>query len=237
MDELSEAFVVDTTRTTAKTETAVAPVEPKAPAMQPSVIQAPSASGNYVPTIWNNKEMMNAAYQSANLLSKTDMIPAAYRGKPGNCFIAIDMAARMNVSPLLVMGMLNIVQGNAGWNGQGCIALINNCGRFTPIKFEEELKPDGYFSCIAYATDKASGEVLRSTKVDRTLAQACGWLDKNGSYWKKMPQQMARYRAAAFFARAYCPDALMGLYTDDELRDISGNYNDGTNKVKLEMGA
>ena len=218
-------------------ETAVAPAEPKAPAMQPSVIQAPSASGNYVPTIWNNKEMMNAAYQSANLLSKTDMIPAAYRGKPGNCFIAIDMAARMNVSPLLVMGMLNIVQGNAGWNGQGCIALINNCGRFTPIKFEEELKPDGYFSCIAYATDKASGEVLRSTKVDRTLAQACGWLDKNGSYWKKMPQQMARYRAAAFFARAYCPDALMGLYTDDELRDISGNYSDGTNKVKLEMGA
>lgn len=218
-------------------ETAVAPAEPKAPAMQPSVIQAPSASGNYVPTIWNNKEMMNAAYQSANLLSKTDMIPAAYRGKPGNCFIAIDMAARMNVSPLLVMGMLNIVQGNAGWNGQGCIALINNCGRFTPIKFEEELKPDGYFSCVAYATDKASGEVLRSTKVDRTLAQACGWLDKNGSYWKKMPQQMARYRAAAFFARAYCPDALMGLYTDDELRDISGNYSDGTNKVKLEMGA
>lgn len=218
-------------------ETAVAPAEPKAPAMQPSVIQAPSASGNYVPTIWNNKEMMNAAYQSANLLSKTDMIPAAYRGKPGNCFIAIDMATRMNVSPLLVMGMLNIVQGNAGWNGQGCIALINNCGRFTPIKFEEELKPDGYFSCIAYATDKASGEVLRSTKVDRTLAQACGWLDKNGSYWKKMPQQMARYRAAAFFARAYCPDALMGLYTDDELRDISGNYSDGTNKVKLEMGA
>lgn len=218
-------------------ETAVAPAEPKEPAMQPSVIQAPSASGNYVPTIWNNKEMMNAAYQSANLLSKTDMIPAAYRGKPGNCFIAIDMAARMNVSPLLVMGMLNIVQGNAGWNGQGCIALINNCGRFTPIKFEEELKPDGYFSCIAYATDKASGEVLRSTKVDRTLAQACGWLDKNGSYWKKMPQQMARYRAAAFFARAYCPDALMGLYTDDELRDISGNYSDGTNKVKLEMGA
>lgn len=218
-------------------ETAVAPAEPKAPTMQPSVIQAPSASGNYVPTIWNNKEMMNAAYQAANLLSKTDMIPAAYRGKPGNCFIAIDMAARMNVSPLLVMGMLNIVQGNAGWNGQGCIALINNCGRFTPINFEEELKPDGYFSCIAYATDKASGEVLRSTKVDRTLAQACGWLDKNGSYWKKMPQQMARYRAAAFFARAYCPDALMGLYTDDELRDISGNYSDGTNKVKLEMGA
>lgn len=216
-------------------ETAIATVKAEAPALpQETVIQAPMATGNYVPTIWNNAEMMGAAWKAASVLAKTDMIPMAYRGKPGNCFIAIDMATRMNVSPLLVMGMLNIVQGNAGWNGQGCIALINNCGRFTPINFEEESRPDGYFSCIAYATDKASGEVLKGTKVDRDLAQSCGWLDKNGSYWKKMPQQMARYRAAAFFARAYCPDALMGLYTDDELRDISGNYSNGE-KVKFVM--
>lgn len=203
----------------------------------PSVFQPPVASANYVPTIWNNTEMMKAAYKAAQVLANTDMIPMAYRGKPGNCFIAIDMASRMNVSPLLVMGMLNIVQGNAGWNGQGCIALINNCGRFTPIEFEEETRPDGYFSCIAYATEKASGKVLKSTKVDRTLADECGWLNKNGSYWKKMPQQMARYRAAAFFARTYCPDALMGLYTDDELRDIAGKYDVPTEEkviIKLD---
>ena len=218
MDEVTTAM-----STTEAEETRLAvKEEPK-----PSVFQPPVAAQNYAPTIWNNKEMMNAAYQAANVLSKTDMIPASYRGKPGNCFVAIDMAQRMNVSPLLVMGMLNIVQGNAGWNGQGCIALINNCGRFTPLKFEEETKPDGYFSCVAYATDLKSGEVLKSTKVDRDLAKKCGWLDKTNSYWLKMPMQMARYRSAAFFARTYCPEALMGLYTDDELRDINGNYNDG----------
>jgi hypothetical protein len=45
---------------------------------------------------------------------------------------------------------------------------------------------------------------------------------------------MARYRSAAFFARTYCPEALMGLYTDDELRDINGNYNDGS-KVTVSV--
>ena len=34
--------------------------------------------------------------------------------------------------------------------------------------------------------------------------------------------QMARYRAAAFFARTYCPEALFGLYTDSEQKDIHG---------------
>jgi len=220
-----------------KKESAV--VSAKAEEFKPSPVQAPVAQNNYEPTIWNNKEMMNSAYQAANVLSRSDMIPESYRGKPGNCFIAIDMATRMNVSPLLVMGMLNIIQGNAGWNGQGCIALVNNCGRFTPLKFEEEQRPDGYFSCVAYATDIKSGEVLKSTKVDRELAKECGWLDKRGSYWLKMPMQMARYRSAAFFARTYCPEALMGLYTADELRDISGNYSNDKDKVtiSLEKGA
>ena len=95
------------------------------------------------------------------------------------------------------------------------------------------MRPDGYFSCVAYATDIKSGEVLEGTKVDRDLAKKCGWLDKANSYWLKMPMQMARYRSAAFFARTYCPEALMGLYTDDELRDINGNY--GGEKVTVSM--
>ena len=91
---------MDEVTTVVTEETAVAvKEEPK-----PSVFQPPVAAQNYEPTIWNNKEMMNAVYQAANVLSKTDMIPASYRGKPGNCFVAIDMAQRMGVSPLLVMG-------------------------------------------------------------------------------------------------------------------------------------
>ena len=49
-----------------------------------------------------------------------------------------------------------------------------------------------------------------------------GWLDKSGSKWKTMPEQMFTYRAASFFARKYCPDVLMGLQTVEEVRDVSG---------------
>jgi hypothetical protein len=35
-----------------------------------------------------------------------------------------------------------------------------------------------------------------------------------------MPEQMLRYRAAAFFARIYAPDITLGMQTSEEMRDI-----------------
>ena len=47
-----------------------------------------------------------------------------------------------------------------------------------------------------------------------------GWYQKNGSKWQTMPDQMLRYRAAAFFGRIYAPEILMGIYSADEVRDF-----------------
>lgn len=173
--------------------------------------------------MWADNNSFRSAMQMAKVLSTAPMIPQNYRNEPGNCLIALDMAQRMNMPPMMIMQNLYIVNGNPGWSGQACIALINNCGRFSPVKFIEKQDGDD-FSCQAYATELATGETVYGTTVDKKMAKDCGWLDKSGSYWKKMPMQMARYRSAAFFARTYCPESLMGLYTDDELRDIHG-YN------------
>ena len=169
--------------------------------------------------MWAGGQSFADAMRMAKVLSTAPMVPQSYRNQPGNCLIAIDMAMRMNVSPMMVMQQLYIVQGNPGWSGQACIALVNNSGRFTPLKFKESQDGDD-FSCTAYATEIATGETLYGTTVDKKMAEDMGWLSKNGSYWKKMPMQMARYRAAAYFARTYCPQALMGCYTQDELYDI-----------------
>lgn len=171
--------------------------------------------------MWAGGQSFADAMRMAKVLSTAPMVPQNYRNEPGNCLIAIDMAQRMNMPPMMIMQNLFIVNGNPGWSGQACIALINACGRFTPIKFKESQEGED-FSCAAYATEIETGEVVYGTTVDRKMAKDMGWLDKNGSYWKKMPTQMARYRAAAYFARTYCPQALMGLYTSDELYDING---------------
>ena len=52
------------------------------------------------------------------------------------------------------------------------------------------------------------------------MAKKEGWFDKPGSKWKTMPNQMLRYRAAAFWQRVYCPEISMGLMTSEEAEDI-----------------
>jgi len=52
------------------------------------------------------------------------------------------------------------------------------------------------------------------------MAEAEGWTKKGGSKWRTMPELMARYRAAAFWARLYVPEMLMGYMTQEEVEDI-----------------
>ena len=49
------------------------------------------------------------------------------------------------------------------------------------------------------------------------MAKSEGWL--SNPKWKSMPEQMLAYRAAAFFARVYCPEVLMGVSAEGEIED------------------
>ena len=60
-----------------------------------------------------------------------------------------------------------------------------------------------------------------------TMANAEGWVNKNGSKWKTMPEVMIQYRAASFFGRMNCPDMIMGIYSQEEALDMSEIPADG----------
>ena len=174
--------------------------------------------------IWNNQELYKIAINQAKVLASSDLVPEqTYRGKAANCLIALDMAYRMNMSPLNVMQNLFIVKGKPGWSGQYCIAAINACGRFSPLEFvrlvDDKGKLTGYY---AKATNIQTGMICEGAPVTWDMVKAEGWLDKSGSKWKTMPDQMFRYRCAAFFARTFCPEVLNGLQTVEELRDVRG---------------
>jgi hypothetical protein len=170
-------------------------------------------------TMWNDDKALARSWKAANMLSKTALVPDNYRGQPENCLIALDVANRVNISPLMVMQNLTIVQGKPAWNGQSSIALVNGCGRFSPLKFIYSGEGEN-FGCVAQAQRLADGEVCESERITLAMARDEGWSTKKGSKWLTMPKQMMMYRAGAFFARTYCPDVMLGIYTTDELTDI-----------------
>jgi hypothetical protein len=162
-----------------------------------------------------------------------------------NCIIALNMATRMGADPLMVMQNLYVVEGRPSWSSQFIISAINSCGRFSPLRFdlsepgeEQEVEFETYRwenrqkvtytaktkirprTCRAWAIEKATGERLDGPEVSMQMALEEGWLQKNGSKWRTMPEVMLRYRCAAFFGKLYAPELLMGMTTVEEAHDI-----------------
>ena len=169
-------------------------------------------------SVWENKDAFNQILRAADMLSKTSIIPQSYQGKPQDCFVAIEMANRMGVSPMVVMQNMYVVKGKPSWAGQACTMLINRCGKFKDVKHiytGEKGKPNR--GCYVTATRISDGSQVDGVEVTMQMAQSEGWT--SNSKWRNMPELMLAYRASAFFARVYCPEAMMGVQTAEEVYD------------------
>ena len=168
--------------------------------------------------VWQDKKAFDQVARVANMLSKSTIVPQNYQGKPEDCFIAVEMAARMNTSPIFIMQNLYVVKGKPSWAGQACMAMINACGKFKSVKhvYTGTTGTDTR-GCYVTAIRVSDGETVNGTEVTMKMAKDESWI--TNSKWKNMPEQMLGYRAASFFARMYCPEALMGLQTYEEVLD------------------
>lgn len=156
-------------------------------------------------------------FKMASELCKADIIPQAYKGKVADTAIAIDMANRMGVSPMMVMQSMYVVKGKPSWSGQACLSFIR--AKFTDVKvIYVGAKGTDDRGCYVKATDK-DGDILEGTTVTMAMAKAEGWT--SNSKWRNMPEQMLAYRAASFFARVHCPETLMGVQVEGEVEDSS----------------
>lgn len=164
------------------------------------------------------------AWSVAALFSRSKLVPQHFRGAAEDCFIACQLAVRLKMDPFAVMQGLYVVHGKPGFEGKFIIAILNSSGIFKDaldFEFSGEMGKDDW-CCTVSAVRKSTGKMCR-LPFRFAIAKAEKWVDKADSKWKTMPEQMMMYRAAAFFARVYAPEALMGMKSVDELEDIGGD--------------
>ncbi len=193
-------------------------------------------------------DVFDKSLKVAEQLAKSSIVPVAYVGNPSNCLVALEIANRTGVSALAVMQNLNVIQGKPGWSSQYIIGALNSTGKFSPLRFKietelqkREIEYNEYVwndaakkkvpvakkatilnrTCVAYATEKETGEVIEGPRVSLEMAYKEGWATKENSKWMTMEDLMLRYRAAAFFGRLYAPEILIGLSTAEELHDTA----------------
>jgi len=179
--------------------------------------QTHELSSGVFSTIENFKEI----YDIGKMFASSTLVPQAYQGKAMDCTIAVDMANRMGVSPMMVMQNLYVVLGKPSWSGQACTSLIIGTGRFKNVKhvYFGEKGTDGR-GCYLTGTRIEDGEKVDGPEATIKMAKEEGWYSKSGSKWKTMPELMLAYRASAFFARVHIPNALMGVSVEGEVEDI-----------------
>ena len=188
-----------------------------------TAVQQTNKVTDYSLGIFGTSDNFIMAMQMAKALSESTIVPQTYQKNPSNCLIAIEQAQRMNISPLMVMQNLYPIQGKPSWSSKFLIASINASRKFDmELQYDETKDKDGKpYSCVAWTMK--NGRRIEGMEVNMQMAKDEGWLGKNCSKWKTMPQLMLRYRAASFFSSLNCPELTMGIYTKEEIEDNDFN--------------
>lgn len=121
----------------------------------------------------------------------------------------------MGVSPLMVMQSLYVVKGKPSWSGQACMSFIKARYKNAYPVYVGEKGTDSRGCFVRAVTGE--GDTVEGTVVTLKMAKDEGWM--SNKKWYTMPEQMLAYRAAAFFARVYCPETLMGIQVQGEAED------------------
>lgn len=183
---------------------------------------------NEISTPFSSAENFKNIFDIGKMFASSQLVPQNYQGKPMDCTIAVDIANRMGVSPMMIMQSLYVVKGKPQFSGQACMSFIRASKEFKNVRpvYTGEKNTDSW-GCYIRAEDRNTGEEVKGTEITIAMARAEGWYSKPDKYgketskWQTMPEQMLAYRAAAFFARVYIPNALMGVAVEGEVEDIA----------------
>ena len=161
-------------------------------------------------------------WEIASQLAKSSIIPDNYKGHPENVIIAVGLANQMGLPPFTVMQNLAIIKGKTSWSGSFCKTLIERTGRFKNLELNYigEKGKDSY-GCYLSATRISDGKVINGPEVTMKMAKEEGWT--SNKKWLTLTDLMLAYRCQSFFCRIYCPEAMNGIYTSEEIEDVYGD--------------
>lgn len=163
-------------------------------------------------------------------------VPLHLAGKPADCLAIALQAAQWGMNPYAVAQKTHLVNGTLGYEAQLVNAVITSStavqGRF---KYEYGGDWDKFRPGAANANNERGlsvrvGAVLRG-ETEITWGEPLYMefvTTRNSPLWKTAPKQQLAYLAVKYWARLYCPDVILGVYTPDEFEPTQRAERDVT---------
>lgn len=148
----------------------------------------------------------------SNYLAESELVPKDFKGKPGNCLIAMQWGAELGLKPLQALQNLAIINGRPALWGDAVIALV----RSSPA-CEYVIEEDDGNTATCKVKRRGEPEQVRTFSM-KDAAQA-GLTGKSGP-WSQYPKRMRQMRARSFALRDVFPDVLKGMPVAEEVMDM-----------------
>ena len=173
-------------------------------------VQAPATTGARMNALVPNN--IAEALQLADVMAKANLMPEHLRNKPGDCLLIVMQAQRWGMDAVSVAQSTSVVRGKLCYEGKLVAAALYAMGALDGrLRYEFSGSGEGRKVTV---TGKPRGSNVEQS-VEGTVAD---WKTDNGN-WKKSPDDMLVYRGTRQWARRYAPEALLGVYTPDEMED------------------
>ena len=197
--------------------------------------QAPSTMNNG--SLLLNGDVMDRMMKIADVMSQgISTVPKHLQGKPSDCLAIVMQAARWGMDPYVVGQKTHVINGTLGYEAQLVSAVLTATGairgRFHyEYRGEKDLMECRVGAVISGEKDITWNEWLCVSEV--TI--------KNSPLWKSNPKQQIGYLQVKYWARAYTPWAILGVYTPDELeerveREINPTQRMTVDEITSETG-
>ncbi len=151
----------------------------------------------------------------SHFMALSNFMPKHLRNKQADCLAVLLQALRWEMDPFSVAQKTYFVNDGMAYEAQLVNAIVLSRAQ---IKTRPRLSWTGEgedLKCKVSATFLGEDEPLEFEAEMKTIAT------RNSPLWKQQPKQQLGYFALRAWARLYCPDVLMGIYTKDEMEDAS----------------
>lgn len=161
----------------------------------------------------------------ADLMAQSAVtVPKHLAGKPADCMAIVMQAMQWGMNPYAVAQKTHLVNGVLGYEAQLVNAVISSS---SAIQGRFHYEYGGDWEKIAGQKDGRDelglyirvGAVLRG-EAEITWGEPIYLADittRNSPLWKTAPKQQIAYLAVKYWARLYCPEVILGVYSPDEV--------------------
>lgn len=167
----------------------------------------------------------------ATVASRSNMVPKDYANRPEAIIIAVQMGSEIGLAPMQSLQNIAVINGRPSLWGDAMLALVKAHPAYRGCV--ETIEGEGD-SRVARCEMRRDGEppIVRTFSVSD--AKEAGLWKKAGP-WTQYASRMLQMRARGFAVRDGFPDALRGLISAEEARDIPADTFTGpTIEVKVE---